>query len=180
MKKYILFISLFTAAVFFVNGQINSVFNTVPVANGKVVFEHFVISEQGSTAEQNYAKVQKWVRDNYTGNPLLSSMRQDEKSQSVTVSSKANLDMPAGSDGMTMNYRLDISATSAGCMLIIRDVSFQTTSSESFFPKVYEAEQMITDQAVKAAGADNGLRNNTRKAALLFVNELYDDMSKQF
>ena len=65
MRKLILTISLFTVILLSVNGQSDIPFNSVPVVNGKVVFEYFILTEAGVTPEQGYAKLQKWVRSKY-------------------------------------------------------------------------------------------------------------------
>lgn len=53
-------------------GQIDASFTTVPVVNGKVVFEQFLLTDQGISSNQKYAILQKWIRDKYTGSPLVS------------------------------------------------------------------------------------------------------------
>lgn len=186
MKKYILLLGFLVLWVLNTESQTSAAFNRVPMLNGKVVFEQFVVSNQSSSSDQNYAKLQKWARDRYTGNPLLSGIRFDDKSQTVTVSSKSHLKLPANSAGnsteMIMNYRFDVSASGAGSMLVMRDITFQSVDKDatSFFPKVYTAEQMISDQAIGVGGEEGELRNATRKAALQFVNELYTDFSSVF
>ena len=66
----------------------------------------------------------------------LSGIRFNEKKKSITVSSKVELLLPENSDGdrlkKMMNYRFDASITSAGCVLIIRDVTYQDGDSKAF------------------------------------------------
>ena len=88
----------------------------------------------------------KWGKDNYAGNPLLSGIRFNEKEKSITVSSKVELLLPQNSDGerlkKMMNYRFDASITNAGCVLIIRDVTYQDSDkNKSFFPKLSSAKK---------------------------------------
>lgn len=186
MKKTILTICILVAITINLSGQNDKGFNSVPIVNGKVIFEQFVITNPSQTPDQNYSQLQKWVKSKYNGNPFLSGIRFDEKSNFVTVSSGTNLMLPANSAGvreeMTMNYRFDVSITGAGCMLVIRDITFQSAKKdgESFFPKKITAEQTITDQSVNSPGLEGELRSNLRKASLDFFNGLYSELNSQF
>ena len=176
MREIILTITLFTVILLSVNGQSNVTFNSVPVVNGKVVFEHFILTEAGVTPEQAYAKLQKWVRDKYRGNQMVSGIRFDDKGHFVTVSAKTNID-----NFTTMNYRLDASATGAGCMIVVRDITYQGKRDDSsFFPKVDTAEQTITDQAVKSGGNEKKFRDGVRSATLSFLNEIYSEIDSLY
>ena len=176
-----LFVSLFS-----LKGQIDVNFTTVPVVNGKVVFEHFLLADQTGNANQRYAKLQNRAKKTFTGNPLLSGIRYDDKAQSVTVSSKAELLLPANSAGvkekMIMSYRFDATITNAGCLLVVRDITYQPAKKELgfFFPKIYPAEETITDQVIAANGSERELRANLRKETLLLLNKLNADLSQAF
>jgi len=186
MKKYILSLSIMVITLFNVNGQIDEGFTTVPVVNGKVVFEQFILADQDVGADQKYALLQKWGKERFTGNPMLSGIRFDDKSRSVTVSSRAELILPANREGVKekiiMSYRFDASITNAGCMLVVRDLTYQSTQKDaaSFFPKVYTAEQTITDQAVNASGEEGLWKNNIRKETITILNGLYSELSAIF
>lgn len=176
MRKLILTISLFAVIMFGANGQTNLAFNSVPVVNGKVVFENFILTEVGGTPEQGYAKLQKWVREKYKGNQMVSAIRFDDKGQTVSVSAKTNVD-----NTTTMNYRLDASVTGSGCMIVIRDITYQSKSNDSsVFPKVVTAEQTITDQAVNSGGDEKKQREVFRTATLSFLNKLYSEISSLY
>ena len=180
MKKYILIVSLFMMGLSRMEGQVDGGFNTVPVVNGKVVFEQFILTDQGLSANQKYATLQKWVKDKYAGSPLVSSMRFDDKNQSVTVSAKTEL---TGVPGNTvMNYRFDLSVANAGCVLLVRDITYQSAPKQgtSSFPRTITAEQTITDQAVGAPGEEGQIRSSTRKATLSFLNSLNKEVSALF
>lgn len=163
--------------------QKENVFSSVPEVNGKVVFQQF-IHTQGLSEDQSYSLLYKWGKDNYAGNPLLSGIRFNEKEKSVTVSSKVELVLPENSDGvrqkMMMNYRFDANITNAGCVLVIRDVTFQSVKEKGrrFFPKQYTAEEMITDNAINSASDEKEFRTNLRKSTLYFLNELYNDLKQ--
>lgn len=185
MKKIIFTVLIFVSALTLVKAQ--SVFTTVPVVNGKVMFQQFIHIDQELTPDQRYALLYKWGKDNYAGNPLLSGIRFDDKGKSITVSSKIELLLPQNSDGVRekviMNYRFDATITNAGCMLVVRDVTYQNSQSSksSFFPKTFTAEDTITPTAISAvSGADKEFRTNTQKSTLFFLNELYSDLSKIF
>lgn len=180
MKKCILIINMLVIGLSGMKGQGNISFTTVPVVNGKVVFEQFILTDQDLSANQKYAALQKWVKDKYAGSPSVSGIRFDDKAQSVTVSAKAEL---AGMQEKTvMNYRFDLSVANAGCVLVVRDITYQGESKQgvSSFPKVNTAEQTITDQAVNASGEEGQMRSNMRKATLMFLNDLYKDVSGLF
>jgi hypothetical protein len=180
MKKYILIVSMLIIGLPGMMGQMDVVFTTVPVVNGKVVFEQFLVSGQGLPADQKYAALQKWVKDKYAGSPLVTGIRFDDKSQSATVSAKTEL---AGVPEKTvMNYRFDLSVANAGCVLVVRDITYQIAPKQgvSSLPKGITAEQTITDQAVSASGAEEGTRNSIRKATLSFINGLYKEVSGLF
>ncbi len=165
--------------------QFENVFTNIPEVNGKVVFQQFIHTHQGLNEDQSYALLYKWGKDNYAGNPLLSGIRFNEKDRSVTVSSKVELLLPANSEGVrektTMNYRFDANITNAGCVLVIRDITYQNVreKGKSFFPKLSSAEDMITDGALNSNSDDSEFKTNLRKGTLYFLNELYNDLKKE-
>lgn len=183
MKRILLIVGLVFAVITGANAQTQdeNVFSTVPEVNGKVVFQQFIHTHQGLSEDQSYSLLYKWGKDNYAGNPLLSGIRFNEKEKSITVSSKVELLLPQNSDGerlkKMMNYRFDASITNAGCVLIIRDVTYQDSDkNKSFFPKLSSAEEMITDSAINSNSKDKELKENLRKGTLYFLNELYNDL----
>ncbi|NLZ94371.1 MAG: DUF4468 domain-containing protein [Bacteroidales bacterium] len=185
MKRILLIVGLVFSVVIAGNTQtqIENVFSTVPEVNGKVVFQQFIHTDQGLNEDQIYSLLYKWGKDNYAGNPLLSGIRFNEKEKSITVSSKVELLLPENSDGVRlkqmMNYRFDASITNAGCVLIIRDMTYQeATKSKGFFPKMSSAEGMITDSAISSNSNDKEYKENLRKGTLYFLNELYNDLKK--
>lgn len=185
MKK-IIFTALILASVL-IQVKAQSAFTSVPVVNGKVVFQQFIHIDQELTTDQRYSLLYKWGKDNYAGNPLLSGIRFDDKARSITVGSKVELLLPQNSNGVRekviMNYRFDATITNAGCMLIIRDINYQNSQSggAAFFPKTFTAEETITTTAISnVSGADKEFRTNTQKSTLFYLNELYTDLSKVF
>ena len=113
-------------------------------------------------------------------------IRFDDKSNFATVNTGANLLLPANSEGvreeMIMNYRLDATITGGGCMIAIRDITFQNVNEEgdSFFPKRLTAEQTITDQAINSSGTNSELYTNLSKTTLDFLNGLYSEFDNLF
>ncbi|WP_418893000.1 hypothetical protein [Limibacterium fermenti] len=183
MKKYIsAFCLLFCFAILPMSAQnaASSVFTSVPVTNGKVVFQQFIHVDQELSDDQKYALLQKWAKGKFSGSPLLLGIRLDDKLQSVTVSAKVEL--PAGGEKIGMNYRFDAAVSNSGCMLTVRDVSYQLNTSKgaSFFPKTYSAEEMITDQAINSDSEMKALKTDLRKSTLNFLNELYAGLSGVF
>lgn len=184
--KRTLFILSIVFTLYSVNAQTQkeNVFSSVPEVNGKVVFQQFIHTE-GLSESQSYALLYKWGKDNYAGNPLLSGIRFNEKESSLTVSSKVELLLPENSDGvrqkMMMNYRFDANITNAGCVLIVRDITYQSSQGKgnSIFPKLFSAEDMITDSAVNTSSTEQEFRGNLRKGTLYFLNELYNDLKKE-
>lgn len=180
MKTKIITLSLLMSVLGFLSlkGQVEVAFSTVPVVNGKVVFQQFVPNTDGVDAMQQYTRLQQWGRNQSQGNPLLSGIRFDDKGRAVTISSGKKLQLSGGST-VTMRYRFDTSVTNAGYMLVVRDITYQNEQpgSTSILPKTYTAEQMITDQAVNTTDENRTLRSDTRKATLAFLNELYAELS---
>jgi|SRR5690554_1081081 len=175
MRKYLFTLFLLTVILFNINGQSEVAFNSVPVVNGKVVFEQFILTDADLNAEDAYARLQKWVRDKFRGNQAVSGIRFDDKGHFVTVSAKASVN-----ESTTMNYRLDTSVTGAGCMIVVRDITYQTKSdNSSFFPKMVTAEQTITDQAVNS-GDDKQFKNSVRGATLIFLNDIYNEINSLY
>lgn len=180
MRKYICAVIILLASMISVNAQRNSgpVFTNVPVQNGRVVFQQFIHVDKNLTADEKYALLQKWGRDNFSGNSQVTGMRFDDKGQNLTVSAKTDLTLPAKSNGArektTMNYRFDVSVVNAGCRIIIRDITYLQGNGDSFFPKSTSAEEIISDPAIsEASGANREQRMNTQKATLAFFNDLF-------
>ena len=180
MKKYILTVIILIMSLPSMIAQVDAGFSNVPVVNGKVVFEQFILVDQKVSAVQKYALLQKWVKGKYSDNPLVSAIRFDDKTQSVTVSAKTNLEGVA--EKTVMNYRFDLSVANAGCVLVIRDVTFQNPPKPgvSSFPRSITAEQTITDQAVGVPGEEGVIRSTLRKNTLSFLNGLYREVSGLF
>ena len=184
MKRILFIISLVFSFSVVVNAQTEkeNVFTNVPEVNGKVVFQQFIHTHQGLNEDQSYALLYKWGKDNYAGNPLLSGIRFIDKDKSLSVSSKVELLLPEDSKGvrqkMMMNYRFDASISNAGCLLVIRDVTYQDVKDKgrNFFPRLIAAEDMITDKSVNSDSDTKELKANLRKGTLYFLNELYNDL----
>ena len=173
MKKILFIIGLaFSFLGLNAQTQFENVFTSVPEVNGKVVFQQFVHTSQGLNEDQSYALLYKWGKDNYAGNPLLSGIRFNDKDKSISVSSKIELLLPENSQGvrekMTMNYRFDANITNAGCVLKVRDVTYQNVreKGKSFFPSTSTAEDMITDSAINSNSENKELKTNLRKSTL--------------
>ncbi len=180
IERIILVLLLFTAFGFTnLNGQTDTAFGSVPVVNGKVVFQQFIPNADGVDAVQQYAKLQEWGRARFQGNPLLSAIRFDDKARSVTISAGENLSLPAANGKVTLHYRFDISVTNAGSMLMVRDITFKRAlpGSDSVVPKTYSAEQVITDQAINGADGEKEFRTRVRQATLNCLNGLHGELS---
>jgi hypothetical protein len=83
---------------------------------------------------------------------------------------------------MVMSYRFDVSVNNAGCMLVVRDISYQVnqSSAASFFPKVYTAEQIITDQSLNSGGSEVEWRKAVRRETLQTLNQLAAELAAIF
>lgn len=177
MKRYTLL--LFLSTLFVINGlsQNSTVFNKVPLVNGKVVFQQFVQADEKLNSDQKYALLYKWCKNRYSTDPLLLGIRYDEKNRSVTVSSKAELPLSGNREKMMMSYRFDAAITDMGCMLTIRDITYQSARAS----QAYTAEELITDAGMNTGTAEEKeLKTATRKATLVFVNGLYNDLKTVF
>lgn len=163
-------------------GQTVGAFNDVSVISGKVVFQQFIPNSDGVSNSQQYLLLQQWGKEKSQKNPLLSGIRFNDKKYSVTVSAGEEFQVvnsTVDNVSITMRYRFDVSVTSAGYMLVIRDIIYQIKSQESasVFPETYAAEQMITNEAINAMGGDRVLKDNTRKATLDCLNKLFEELS---
>lgn len=182
MRKLLITFSLFLLVLLAARGQSNNAFTTVTVVNGKVVFEQFIPiipSEKSMSTDQRYIQLQNWAKKTFAGNPLLGGIRYDEKARTVTVSNRSEIGRP---EKMVMSYRFDVSVNNAGCMLVIRDISYQSAKGNdaSFFPKVYTAEQTITDQSINSAGGEAEWRKELRSETLKVFNKLAADFGAVF
>ncbi len=180
IERTILVLLLLTSLGFTkLNGQTDAAFGTVPVVNGKVIFQQFIPNADGVDAVRQYAKLQKWGRERFQGNPLLSAIRFDDKARSVTISTGETLSLPAADGKVTLRCRFDISVSNAGSMLMVRDISFQREplGSGSAIPKTYSAEQLITDQAINGADGEKEFRPRVRQATLNCLNGLHAELS---
>ncbi len=147
------------------------VFSTVPVQNGKVVFQQYVYVDKDMSESQKYSVLSQWGKKKYTGNPSLIGIRFDDKAGSMTVSAKTGLSVSGAGEKVVMTYRYDVAVTNVGCMLTIRDVTYQVDG------KNVSAEESIADSAiVSASGVDKTLNQNIRNATLSFFNKLYDEL----
>lgn len=189
MKKFLTIFFVLSAFILNTKGQNanENPFQNVTIQNGKVVFQQFIHTSQNFLEDQKYAILYKWGKDKYSGNPLLSGIRFDDKAKSITVSSKVELLLQPNKAGtrekMTMNYRFDAAVTAAGIMLTVRDITYLKEGSRSgsvVFPKAYSAEEMITDQAISSDSGLRELRSNTQKGTLVYLNKLYTDLAAAF
>lgn len=185
MKRVAFIFFLLTACLVYGNAQ--PVFTTVPVVNGKVVFQQYVYLDQEMPDNERYSLLNKWGKDKFSGSPLLTGIRFDDKAKSMTVGSRAELLLPQNAAGITekiiMSYRFDASINNMGCMLVIRDITYQTVPAKgaSAIPKSYTAEETIADSAISSGSADEkGLKENIKKSSLTFFNQLYDELNGVF
>ena len=69
MKKIIFTALIFASILIQVKAQ--SVFTTVPVVNGKVVFQQFIHIDQEFSNDQRYALLYKWGKVYYRASVLM-------------------------------------------------------------------------------------------------------------
>ena len=179
MKRYFITFSLFVCSLFAMTGQTDNAFTAVPTANGKVIFEQFIPVGQSLSADQKYRLLQDWTKKTFASNPMLAGIRHDEKARTVTVSNRTELPRP---EKVVMSYRFDATVTNAGCMIVVRDIAYQAAQKDAnaFFPKIYTAEQTITDQLVGVQGAEGEWRKEIRRETLHTLNRLLADLAAIF
>ncbi|MDR1743255.1 MAG: DUF4468 domain-containing protein [Dysgonamonadaceae bacterium] len=182
MKRYILWLSILGLFSFKGFAQVDNIFSSVPVVNGKVVFQQFIHADPNLSDDQKYAILSQWGKDHFPSGASLLSIRFDEKNKSLTVNAKTNLSLPqnkANASKVAMTYRFDASIANMGCMLVIRDISYQLPNGDPVKPAM--AESVITDSAISSAsGNDRDLNNAVRKSTLLFFNQLYSKLNQVF
>ena len=180
MKKSFFTLILLSATLFGLHAQQRNVaFTSVPVVNGRVVFERFTHTDNALSAEQKYAKLVAWGQSRFVGSPMLSSIRFDDNSRTMTVSLRTNLNLPS-SETITMVHRFDVSISNVGSMLVIRDITYQIANGTSIFPTTYTAEETITDQAIAVNDEHRARRINIRTATLAYLNELSAEIEALF
>ena len=179
MKKSFLTLILMSVCIFCINAQQQGAFTSVPVVNGKVVFERFIHTDNALSAEQKYAKLVAWGQSTFVGNPMLTGIRFDDITRTMTVSLRTNLNL-ASSETVTMVHRFDVSISNVGSMLVIRDITYQIANGTSIFPTTYTAEETITDQAIAINDENRERRMHTRTATLAFFNELSAEIEALF
>lgn len=186
MKKYVMIWGMLLICLVGLKGQTEINFTTVPVVNGKVVFEHFFLSKPNLTPDRQYAGMKQWVKGKYADKNTLTGMRYDEAGRAISVSAKSEWMIPSEGSGaaekMVMNYRFDVSVTGSGTMFTVRDITYQGVpkAGASSFPKVFTAEQTITEKAIAESGAQSERNKQIRRETLLFLNQLFAELSRNF
>lgn len=179
MKKIICTLVLVSVAFFCMLAQRNVLFTSVPVVNGKVVFERFIHTDNTLSADQRYAKLVSWGQSKFVGSPMLSGIRFDDATRTMTVSLRSNLTLP-GNETITMIYRFDVSISNVGSMLTVRDITYQDTNGGTIFPTTYTAEETISDQAIAINDSSRARRMAIRTATLTHLNELAAEIEALF
>ena len=179
MKKTIFTLVLMTVAFLCLHAQRSEAFTSVPVTNGKVVFERFTHTGTALTVDQKYARWVAWGQGKYVGSPTLSGIRFDDNARTMTVSLRTPLTL-SGGETITMIHRFDVSVSNVGSMLTIRDITYQSTNGNSIFPTIYTAEETITDTAIAINDENSARRNQIRTATLVFFNELSAEVDALF
>ena len=82
MKKLFITLSLLLSVLFVAKGQEDAPFTTIPVVNGKVIFEQFipiVSAKQNVSIDRRYSQLQSWAKSTFAGiyvgrNRMMSTM----------------------------------------------------------------------------------------------------------
>ncbi len=188
MKKYILLIVLvfsFSAIYSQVVKQ-GERFENVTVIDNKVVFLKEVPLKKNYSKEFNYNLLKDWGKKNYGKDPFISSIRYDNKNFEIAAKSRIELLLPVNSKGVSekvvMRYRINSFIFQDKCVLEVQNIAFiyQNQSSKERIPKVFSAENFITNEVIDSVGDYQELKVNTRKSALYYVNQLADDFAQVF
>ena len=179
MKNFFLTLIWLSTTIFCMHAQQRGAFTSVPVVNGNVVFERFIHTDNTLSADQKYAKLVAWGQSKFVGNPMLTGIRFDDNTRTMTMSLRTNLNLPNG-ETTTMIHRFDISISNVGSMIVIRDIAYQITNGDSIFPTTHTAEETITDHAIAINDENRERRMHTRTATLAFFNELSAEIEALF
>lgn len=163
-----------------------SAFTTVPIVNGKVVFQQLINTDEGLSEQSKYDMLHKWAKRNFAGNPLLQGIRFNRDEHNVTVSLTRELplarDNQYATEKVMMNYRFDVNVTSSGAVLTVRDISYQSVKGDksAFLSSPTAAEQTIAAAAISSAGENKDLLSQIRQHSLDVINELCVQVARVF
>lgn len=148
----------------------------VTTFEGKVVFLK-ELKLNNPNAEQSYLLLKEWARENFSKDPFVSSVRYDAKNKEIIAKSRIELVLPPNSKGVRetiiMRYRVNGFIFQNKCVLEVKDITYMYNSSkEKNAQKIFKAEEMITDSALKEQGTLMELKANTKKGTIYFLNEL--------
>jgi len=190
-KKYNMKKSIFIFLFFFpvlLSAQIvksGEDFTNVYLFDGKVVFLK-EIRLKNDSIEKNYLVLREWMKENYSGDPLNSSIDFSKKRHAAKAISRVELLLPENSKGrrekLIMKYTLDSFITNNVCVMEISNISFinnKKANNNTLSDKI-KAENMISDNALAIDDSNSETRKNTRKSVLFFLNELSHSLQQVY
>jgi hypothetical protein len=158
-------------------------FTNVYTFEGKVIFFK-EIRLKDRQADRNYELMHGWMKKNYSGDPLNSSVDFKKKENRALAVSRAELSLSDDSTGikakMIMKYTLNTFIVDDICVMEMSHISFLNNAKEnknSLSDKI-SAEDLISDAALLKADGNAALRQCTRKSVLYFLNQLSDDFEQ--
>jgi hypothetical protein len=163
----------------------DEIFTDVHTANGKVVFLK-ELQLKSSRIDTNYAYLRDWMKKNYGGSPFISSLDFKKKEYATHAVSRIELLLPEDSRGkraiLIMKYTLDAFIVKDLCVLEVTNITFLNNRKENgnTLSDKIKAEDMITNEALLKPDGNEEVRQNAKKSALYFLNELSLDLGKAF
>lgn len=177
MKNLLLTVLILCSA--FCSAQIvkdGELFSDVVTFEGKVVFlKEFKLKE--TDPDKSFPQLKEWARENFSRDPFVSSVRYDAKNKEIIAKSRIELLLPPNSKGVketiVMRYRVNAFIFQDKCVLEVKDISYMYNSNaDKNAQKIFKAEEMITNLALKESGPLSELKANTRKGTIYYLNEL--------
>lgn len=183
MKKILFIASLVLCTVFSVHAQVDNPFTSVPIVNGKIVFNQLIPTEQGSE-EAIYSVSEKWVKANYAPGANVTGLRFNAKEKSISVGTrpKINYQLNGEKNAIGISYRLDIKTSIAGVFVVIRDINYfdDTASDSEVGTKPVAAEMLIAPNAISKDAAAKPRRQAIQKSTLQHLNSVYSSLFGQY
>lgn len=156
-------------------------FKDVQVYNGKVVFIK-EIKPATFNLDRNYFIAKEWAKVNFSKDPFNSSVSNDDKEKRIIGRSRVELLLAENAksirEKIMMKYKIEIFFSGDYCIVEISDVNFVNDArvNGNTLKQKVKAEDAITDQAIAIQDENTETRDNIRKNAIYYFNDLVNSL----
>lgn len=156
-------------------------FKNVQVYNGKVVFIK-EIQPATFNLDRNYFIVKEWGKVNFSKDPFNSSVSNDDKEKRIIGRSRVELLLPENANGIRekimMKYKIEVFFSGDYCIVEISDVNFVNNAkvNGNTLKQKVKAEDAITNEAIAIQDENTETRDNLRKNAIYYFNDLVNSL----